>query len=146
MIRAVFDTNILLRMAAGGERSQLNRYWYEQQFDLLISLTTFVEFRTVAARPEIQRYVPLSIGQAFLRLLEARAVVVQPDLRAPTCRDPQDTGLIATAVGGQADFLVTADLDLLDDLSLSVALDQLGIRIVRATEFISHLAQAQTGL
>jgi uncharacterized protein len=139
MIRATLDTNILLRMAAGGARSRLHQLWYAQRFDLLMSLATLTEFRTVAAYPQVQQYVPLSISRAFDDLLMARAVLVQPDLTAPTCRDPQDTALIATAVGGQADFLVTADADLLDDSNLIDALAQRNVQVVRTAEFIAAI-------
>jgi putative PIN family toxin of toxin-antitoxin system len=139
MIRAVLDTNILLRMAASGNRSQINQQWRNHHFDLLMSLATFTEFRIVVARPKIQNYVSSAVSQAFLALLEARAVIVQSDLTAPTCRDQNDTALIATAVGGQADFLVTADPDLLDDPILINALAQLHIRVAQSTEFVAHL-------
>lgn len=141
MIRATLDTNILLRMAAGSARSELNQLWYAQQFDLLMSLATLTEFRTVAAYPQVQRYVLLAITRAFDDLLMARAVLVQPDLTAPTCRDPLDTALIATAVGGQAGFLVTADSDLLDDPSLIDALALCHVKVVRAAEFIVSLTR-----
>ncbi len=143
MIRVVVDTNLLLRMAAGGNRSQLGQLWRTHRFDLLISLATLTEFRTVAAYPKVQRYVPQTISRAFLNLLEIRAVIVQPDLTAPTCRDPKDSALIATAVGGQADFLVTADHDLLDDAVLITELVRLGVRVTDAAQFMNDL-EAQT--
>lgn len=139
MIRATLDTNILLRMATGGAGSQLNQLWHAHKFDLLLSLATLTEFRTVAAYPQVQQYVPLSISRAFDDLLVARAVLVQPDLTSLTCRDPQDTALIATAVGGQADFLITADHDLLDDPNLIDALVQRHVKVVRAAEFIASV-------
>lgn len=139
MLRVVFDTNVLLRMAAGGRRSLLNRAWQQQQFSLLMSLTTLVEFRTVTARPQVQRYVPALVSQAFLLLLETASVIVQPDLTAPTCRDANDTGLIATAVGGQADYLVTADRDLLDDPALIHALAARGVQVINTDAFLNLL-------
>ena len=68
----------------------------------------------------MQRYVPEPLGAAFIARVEQRATLVQPDLSAPTCRDPQDSALIATAVGGRADYLVATDPDLLDDLFTGV--------------------------
>ena len=139
MIRVVFDTNLLLRMAAGGSRSQLGQLWRMHRFDVLISLATLTEFRTVAAYPKVQRYISQTISNTFLNLLETRTVIVQPDLTAPLCRDPKDSALIATAVGGQADFLVTADPDLLDDDLLITELARLGVRVTGATQFMIEL-------
>jgi uncharacterized protein len=106
VVRVVIDTNELLRMAAGGEGSPLAQHWRRHHFDLLMSLATLTELRTVLARPKVQRYVTASVSQLFVGLVEQQAIVVEPDLSAPKCRDPQDSALIATSVGGQAECLV----------------------------------------
>lgn len=136
-MRVLFDTNVLLRMASGGNRSRFFQLWLAQHFDLVMSLATLTEFRTVSNYPKIQKFMPTSVSAAFTRLLETRAAFVQPDLTAPTCRDPKDTALIATAVGGGVDFLVTSDKDLLDDLSLKEALLLHGIRVLPPHEFLN---------
>ncbi len=139
-MRAVIDTNTLLRLATGGQRSLLFRHWRARRFELLMSLATLTELRTVLARPDVQRYVPEPLGTAFAALVEQRAILVQPDLSAPTCRDPQDSALIATAVGGRADYLVTTDPDLLDDPGLIEALAGRGVRLLRPPVFLTQLA------
>jgi predicted nucleic acid-binding protein len=69
----------------------------------------------------------------------SRAIFVQPDLAAPTCRDPQDSAIIATAVGGRADYLVSADHDILDDPQLRETLAESGVQIATAAQFLSVL-------
>lgn len=71
------------------------RLWQSHAFDVVMSLATFTEMKTVLERAEIQRYLPVVTGEAFLNLLLSRASWVQPDLRAPQCRDPEDASLIA---------------------------------------------------
>jgi hypothetical protein len=137
--RVLIDTNGLLRMAAGGRRSQIAQLWSANRFELIMSLATLTELRHVLAQPDVQRYVDPTKSDQLLRLIEQRATFVQPDLSAPQCRDPQDTALIATAVGGQANFLVTADTDLLDDPDLSAKLAALGIQVIMARDFIEVL-------
>lgn len=110
---------------------------------MLISLAMLTEFGTVASRPELQRYLPEMVGSAFLRLLAATSVMVLPELTAPACRDPGDTALIATAVSGSADYLMTADPDLLDDTSVRAALAERGIRVVTTATFLSVLEQGK---
>ena len=139
MTRVVIDTNELLRMAAGGDRSQLLQSWHNHQFDLLMSLSTLTELRTVLSRANIQKYVPATVGDQFLDLVEASANFVQPDLSAPTCRDPGDSALIATAVGGQANYLISADPDLLDDSQLQAALAERGVHVIPAAQFVHIL-------
>jgi len=135
MTRAVIDTNHLIRIAAGGNRSDLFQAWQAGRFEVVMSLATMTELRQVLARPRIQRLVSLAAGSAFCDLLERKATWVQPDLSAPQCRDPQDSSLIASAVGGQADYLVSADPDLLDDSALMAALSARGVRLMPAFEF-----------
>ncbi len=142
--RAVLDTNILLRMIAGDARSELMARWEEKRFHLIMSLATLTELRTVLSRSEVQRYIKREKGEAFVILVEERSVFVQPDLSAPTCRDPDDTALIATAVGGKANYLVSADLDLLDDSDLISELERLGVHIVRAQTFLTVLKNQST--
>jgi len=142
-MRAVVDTNELLRMAAGGSQSQLAQGWREHEFDLLMSLSTLTELRTVLARPNIQTYVPAASGDQFLGLVETRSVFVQPDLWAPTCRDAQDNAIIATAVGGRADYLVSADPDILDDAQLRAALAARGVQVMPAAQFLNALAASR---
>jgi len=85
-MRVAIDTNDLLRMAAGGDQSRLARHWRDRRFELLMSLSTLTELRTVLARTELQKFVPASTGELFVGLIEQRAVFVQPDLSAPQCR------------------------------------------------------------
>src|SRR5438093_1370914 len=138
-MKVVIDTNQLVRLAARGPESPLAQHWSARHFNLLISLSTLTELRTVLARPEMQDYVSPILVAPFLDLIETRAIIAQPDLAAPKCRDPKDSALIATAVGGRADFLVTADPDLLDDPDLQRALAERNVRVVTVAEFLAHL-------
>jgi putative PIN family toxin of toxin-antitoxin system len=130
-------------MAAGGEQSQMAQHWRLHHFDLLMSFATLSELRTVLSRPKIQRYVPVGKGDPFIALVEQRAIFVEPDLSAPKCRDPQDSALIATAVGGLAECLVSADPDIVDDAALREALTARRVRVMRAKEFLALLEANQ---
>ena len=52
----------------------------------------------------------------------------------PRCRDPFDQPFVDLFVAGQADFLVTGDGDLL------ALAEELGQRVLRATDFLAALA------
>lgn len=62
---------------------------------------------------------------------EARMQVVDPfPLDPPVCRDPDDDWVLATAVAGECECVITGDRDLLD-------LDEFaGIRILRPRAFL----------
>ena len=51
----------------------------------------------------------------LLLLIDAKAIFAQPQRRLPVViRDPKDSIVLATALGGSADYLITGDKDLLD--------------------------------
>ena len=54
-------------------------------------------------------------SQSVLRLLRSRAVRVTPlPLSQPVCRDADDDMILATALAGGCDYIITGDQDLLD--------------------------------
>ena len=58
----------------------------------------------------------------------------------PHCRDPKDDMIIATAIAAHANFIVTTDRDLLDDVDLCARLrDEWNLRVVEPAEFLAAL-------
>lgn len=85
-------------------------------FQLLITDAILDEYATVLARPRFAAKYGLTPAMvaAVLRRLRAEGVPVIPAERIPvTVRDPKDVHLLAAAVGGHADYLITGDEDLL---------------------------------
>ena len=78
---------------------------------------------------------------AFLFLVDTRAVFVQPQRQVPVAiGDPKDEIVLVTALGGDADYLVTGDADLLvlrDDPSIG------GLRILTVREVLTVLDAQQ---
>lgn len=138
-MRVVIDTNQLLRMAAAGERSPLFIAWEVHQFDLVISTEMLTELEEVIARPKTQRFLPFGRGQRFIGLIHKRALFIIPATNTPHCRDPKDDIVIATAVAAQAEFIVTADRDLLDDETLRQSLAEHNIQVMWPIEFLALL-------
>ncbi len=138
-MRAVVDTNLLLRMAASGRQLPLYRAWRQKEFTLVVSSPVVHEFASVMERPKVRRFLSSSQGQAFVMLLHALALFVEPAADFPPCRDPKDNIVIATAVAATPCFLVTSDRDLYDDADLVARLDVLGVKVIRAGEFLTRL-------
>ncbi len=83
---------------------------------LLISDATETEIAEVLVRPEIQEEYHLTTAEIeeTLRLLHTDAQKCTPAAVLPvSLRDPKDEKILALAIGGQADYLVTGDKDLL---------------------------------
>jgi putative PIN family toxin of toxin-antitoxin system len=139
LIRVVIDTNQLLRMAAAGEQSPLLRAWRQRSFHLVISAQLVAELEAVITRPKTQRFLRLGRAKRLLNLIRERAIFVTPAADAPTCRDPKDDIVIATAVAAQASYIVTADRDLLDDEALQKSLTEHSLQVVYPAEFLNLL-------
>lgn len=141
MIRVVLDTNILvsafLFYERGGAPVELLRKAREGRFALITSQAILDELEGVLNRDARTQqrygYTP-ETAVVYRRLLESQAVLVKPKSPFPRlCRDPDDDLIIATAVAGEADRLVTGDKDLL-------TLDEHeGVRIVTTRQFLEAL-------
>ena len=91
-------------------------------------------------RPRLRRYLRPGAAEAFLILLRAEATVITPALHITLCRDPKDDVLLKVAAAGQADYLVSAGLDLTDDPYLKATMEaQHGVRVATLSEFLAAL-------
>jgi len=94
----------------------------------------------VLERPRLRRYLRPSAAEAFLNLFLAEATVITPALHITLCRDPKDDVLLEVAAAGQADYLVSAGLELMDDPYLKATMEaQHGVRVVTLSEFLAAL-------
>jgi putative PIN family toxin of toxin-antitoxin system len=133
-LRLVIDTNVLVSalLSSTSLPAHLVVLWREGRFDLLTSSDQLDELMRVTRYPRIrERLVPALAGR-LINEIRALAVVVT-DLPVVTLSpDPYDNYLLATALAGSADFLVTGDKrDLLPFRLFE------GTRIVTVRDFLS---------
>ena len=97
------------------------------------------ELDRVLQYPRLQRYYTSEARRRFVALIAALGELVElPDQVPRICRDPGDDWVIACAVVGKGDVIVSGDRDLLD-------LGQVGgIPILAARQFRERLQSAQT--
>ncbi len=118
LVSAVVDTNLLVSgtVSKRGNPAALLDAWRRNAFLLLLSDAQRREVTEVFSRPRIvERYqIPDDELQALFSLLETqtRRVPLQEPLPLQV-RDPKDNHILAAALGGRADYLVTGDDDLL---------------------------------
>ena len=117
MIRAVFDTNILVRAVikpAGSVGPVLQRL-RRREYSLLISRAILDELVEVLNRPRLRRKYRLSeqVLRATIRLIVLRSELVRPDRQITACRDPGDDKFLEVALSGGAQVIVSDDEDLL---------------------------------
>jgi putative PIN family toxin of toxin-antitoxin system len=138
-MRVVADANILVSAALGRSPESPSVRIVDAALDgrieLVMSPALLEETADVLSRPRIQRRLSAEDAQQFLADL-ASQVVMLPDPSNPpsVCRDPDDDYLIALAVTGGADVLVTGD----DDL-LAVEPARAGVEVLTPRQLIDRL-------
>ncbi|HFD40079.1 MAG TPA: putative toxin-antitoxin system toxin component, PIN family [Anaerolineae bacterium] len=118
MIRAVIDTNTLVSglISPLGTPAQIIDHWRTGRFLLLTSPALLDELRRVLGYPRVATRLGWSEPERaqFLSSLETLALVTPGNLQLPgVTRDPKDDAVVACAVEGQAEFIVSGDKDLL---------------------------------
>ncbi len=120
MIRAVFDTNVLVSsLIRHGKPRDLWNCVLDGQITLVTSKEILDEFDGVVARPKITRYLDDVMTSKFRQILYQVAEIVEIDkknvaLQSSILKDPDDNVIIETALAGKADYIISGDKDLLD--------------------------------
>lgn len=114
VVRVVIDTNILLRAAwnPGGPSGRLYEGARHGTFRLVISPHIIRELRRGFFRPHVRRRYPLGLREiaVFLEELRLLADLVPGDLAVHAAsRDPDDNPILACALEGGAQIVVTDD-------------------------------------
>lgn len=136
-LRAVFDTNIFvsafLSRNPSSPTQELIRRWQEGELTLLVSeaLVDEVTEKLLERRISEDRITELL---ALLGRLAEWVEVPAESVRAVVREDPEDDPILACAVVGQADYLVTYDAHF-DSLGGTFE----GIRITKAIPFLREL-------
>jgi hypothetical protein len=138
----VVDTNLFVSgiILKRGFPYELLALWRDGGYVLLMSDSQYREIEDVLARPGITgKYGVSGIERTeLLQLIRATATHVVPQPALPLeIRDPKDAMILASALSGDADFLVTSDNDLL----VLAGDSRLGhLQIVTARAFLSWLS------
>jgi putative PIN family toxin of toxin-antitoxin system len=112
VIRVTLDVNVLASgfPAEAGTPSMLIQRWTDLEYELVLSAHILDELERTWQKPYFRRrYSSQRAGDA-LRLLRTAATIVVPAATVSGVgEDLEDDLVIATAVAGNADFLVTGD-------------------------------------
>lgn len=119
-MRVLIDTNVfisyLLNPHSAGAVQGIFKAWMEDEYTLLVPETLLDEILvTVNSKPRLRTRIPPEILKEFLSTIQTFSEEV-PRIADPipaVTRDPKDDYLLAYALVGRADYLVTGDDDLL---------------------------------
>jgi putative PIN family toxin of toxin-antitoxin system len=112
--------------------------WEASRFSVICSSALLFEYERVLAYPDIARLIYPELLRAFHSHLKHDLEIVDLPRIAPVCRDPDDDKVIATAVYGMVDYLVTEDEDLYTP-EVAKVLNEAGIALISMTELIKVL-------
>jgi uncharacterized protein len=110
-MRVVVDTNVLLAalMTVGTPPDRLYGFWQEGKFSLLTSEWQLEELRRVSRYERVKKHLnPLEVGR-LINGLRRRGVLVETLPQINASPDPDDNPILAIALGGEADYLITGD-------------------------------------
>lgn len=110
-VRVVLDTNILISalITKGSPPDRLYRAWLRGVIKLVTSKAQIRELTHVLARPRLQRFLDPDEAKTIVENIDTRAVILDqlPDVVASP--DPSDNQILATAVAGTVDLIITGD-------------------------------------
>jgi len=112
--RIIIDTNLWISFLITNDYTKLDEIILSGNAILVFSQELLDEFLAVARRPKFRRFFSLSDIEDLLETIDEYADLVKVKTQIAVCRDPKDNFLLALAIDGNADFLLTGDNDLLE--------------------------------
>jgi len=126
-MRILYDTNVLVTILSRREAILVLKE------DMTEKHITNISSRHILGEVEAVLVTTMKLtrqkAKAAVRLLERQSTIVSPKGIEKICRDPFDDYIVAAAVTGKAEYLVTEDKDLL------VLKSHEGVNIVTFAEF-----------
>jgi uncharacterized protein len=109
----------------------------ERRLEVVSSWELVDEVSAVLERPKLQHYeFDASDTLDLLRTVAITLPTVDVDVEI---RDPADAPVVAAAVAGRAEAIVTGDADLLEDTELRRWLDERGVRVLTPRKLLDEL-------
>jgi uncharacterized protein len=136
LVRTVLDTNILVSalISDAGPPALLLKAVRERQLTLITSSAQIAELRRVLSRDTLRERFGPGEAETLLETIDAIAVVIETLPACDLSPDPADNLILAAAIAGNADLIVSGDKK--DMLALGAAQ---GIPIVTAREAIRRI-------
>jgi uncharacterized protein len=116
-MRVVLDTNVWLSgLLWGGVPDQILQRVERGEIQAIGSAEILDEVCRTLSRPKLQKRLTqlgLDANAVMLSVRQVITLVPTEPVQVPNLRDPKDAMIIAAAVGGQAEFIISGDQDLL---------------------------------
>lgn len=138
-VRIVLDTNILIAALITKDTppDRLYQAWLRGEIEVITSTAQVAEIAAVLARPRLQKYLDADEAAAIVENIDTRAVILRDPPDVDLSPDPKDNPILAAAIAGKADLIVSGDKKHM--LALGVVE---GIPIVTARDALDRLGNA----
>ena len=135
-MRTVIDTNILVSalITSNTPPDMIYRAWMRGEIEVVTCNAQLDELARVLSRPRLRGYLDPEEARLILDNLDTRAVILADPPAAKLSPDPQDNRILAAAIAGGADLIITGDKRHLLFLG-----EAAGIPIVTAREALKRL-------
>lgn len=142
MLKIVVDTNLWIRALLGGKVTlPLLEAWRQGKFQTITSEALLSELDEVWQRPRLRKHIAAQDARDLLEQLRRRSVIVELSTIPPRCRDPKDHPVLATAIDGQADAIVSGDADLRADDTLRDEMATYGVQLWGIATLLERLSK-----
>ena len=138
-MRVLLDTNQLVRaLMRPPELATFIMAWEARRFEVIASAEVVDEYERVLAYPDVATLIYPGLLRAFRSHLIHELALIEVTETPRLCRDSADDKIIAAALAGEVDYLLTADEDLLDPPIVSL-LRAAGIEVITIDDLICLL-------
>lgn len=111
--RIIVDTNLWISILLTQDYLKFDSLLDDQNITLLFNEELLNELIEVSRRPKFKRYFDKEDVEELLSIINRMADFTEVTTEVNICRDPNDNFLLALAIDGKADYLITGDSDLL---------------------------------
>lgn len=135
-MRVVLDSNVLIGALITRDTppDRLYQAWLRGEIELVTSAAQMAELADVLARPRLQKFLDTDEAAAIVENIDARALILDDLPVVNVSSDPKDNPILATAIAGNVDLIVSGDKKHL------LALGEVeGIPILTAREALDRL-------
>ena len=110
-MRVVLDTNILIGalITKGTPPDRLYQAWLRGEIELVTSTAQIAELADVLSRPRLQKFLDADEVAAIVENISARALILGEPPAVNLSPDPKDNPILAAAIAGKADLVVSGD-------------------------------------
>jgi putative PIN family toxin of toxin-antitoxin system len=138
-MRITLDTNQLIRaLMRPPQLATFVMAWQSAKFTVVCSTLLLDEYILVLNYPDVAELIYPELRRIFLSQLLPEFEMIDPPEIPSVCRDPADDKVLATALWGRVNYLVTADEDLTTP-EIAGILEQEGIQLGTIDDLIKVL-------